>query len=144
MKPTLKLVLISIVLTFLGVSCKNSIIIEGLSDDVPEQENEENKDGEKIFIVDRTGKRWDVTHAVRKYGFEPDKFEYGLGPNAIPPILSPQMLSSGEEGYPSDNESFIVMGVSLKGHTRAYPLTVMTQHEVVDEQFADMAVAVTY
>jgi len=140
MKTTLKLVLISFIILFLGASCEDSTIVEPLSDDVEEQENEE----ERIFIVDHTNKRWDITHAVKTYGFEPNKFQFGLGPNAIRPILNPEMLSPGEEGYPSDDRSFIVQGASVNDYTRAYPLDIMSRHEVVDEQFGETYVAVAY
>ena len=100
--------------------------------------------GDKIFIKDRTGKEWDVTHAVSEYGFEADKFQFGLGPNAIRPILNPKMVSPGSAGYPGNNEDFLVIGTTLSGDTRAYPLNVLSRHEVADEVFQDTHVAVAY
>jgi hypothetical protein len=40
------------------------------------------KEAEKIYIVDRTGERWDVTQAV-SLGFNPEGFQFGLGRNAF-------------------------------------------------------------
>ena len=37
-------------------------------------------------ITDRTGKTWDVTHAFEEYSFNPQSFQYGLGPFAITPL----------------------------------------------------------
>lgn len=100
--------------------------------------------GESILIVDRTGKKWDVTHAVKTYGFVAEEFQFGLGPNAITPILNPQMLSPGDPGYPADFESFLVIGTELNGDIRAYPISVMTRHEIADERFDSTYVAVAY
>lgn len=102
------------------------------------------QDTEEVAIVDQTGKRWDVTHAKVKYGFDPDKFQFGLGPNAIPPIMQPEMLSPGELGYPTDYQEFFVLGTSLNGHTRAYPLYIMKSYEIANEQFGEAHVAVAY
>lgn len=98
----------------------------------------------RIFITDRTGKKWDVTHAVEKYGFKADRFEFGLGPNAIPPILTPKFFSPGEPGYPPDDADFLVMGVALHGQARAYSIADMSRHEVADETFGSTHVAVAY
>jgi hypothetical protein len=141
MKNHLKLVLFFLIAWCLATSCKDSTTAP-LSNEIGEQQVEETE--EKIFITDETNKEWDVTHAVNHYGFEPARFQFGLGPNAIQPILNPQMLSEGDAGYPSSDASFLVMGVNLNGHVRAYRLTIMSYHEVVDEQFGDSYVAVAY
>ena len=99
---------------------------------------------EPAIIVDATGKEWDVTHAALKYGFDPAGFQYGLGPYAIQPIQNPEMLSPGMVGYPRDDDSFPVLGFAVDGDARAYPISVLRRHEVVDESFGDVHVAVTY
>jgi hypothetical protein len=101
------------------------------------------RDG-KIFIEDRTGKSWDVTHAVNNYGFIPEQFQFGLGPFAIRPILNPKMLERGEFGYPGVDDERLIIGTTINGDTRAYPLNVLNNHEVVDEQFDSTYVAVAY
>jgi hypothetical protein len=98
----------------------------------------------KVFIEDRTGKNWDVTHAQAKYGFVPEEFQFGLGPFAIPPILNPKMVEQGEFGYPGNNDNSQVIGTTLNGDTRAYPLDVLSRHEVADERFDNTFVAVAY
>ena len=105
----------------------------------------------RIFIVDRTGKKWDVTHAKKRYDMEPSKFQFGLGPNAIRPILTPRMLSPGDTGYPHDEDDFIVLGTTLNDGTRplsdgtrGYSIIDLTRHEIVDEKFGDLHVAVAY
>jgi hypothetical protein len=99
---------------------------------------------DKIFIEDRTGKDWDVTHAASKYGFVPEQFQFGLGPFAIPPILNPQMVGQGESGYPANSNESQVIGTTINGDTRAYPLDVLSRHEIADENFDSTYVAVAY
>ena len=98
----------------------------------------------KITITDRTGKVWDVTHAVKVYGFSLGNFRFGLGVNAIPPILNPKFISPGEAGYPSTTETFEVIGLVFDREARAYPLHILSGHEVVDEQIGASYLAVTY
>lgn len=100
--------------------------------------------GNRIFIVDQSGKSWDITHAVNKYGFIADQFQYGIGPFAIPPIQNPDFFSPGESGYPGDEETFLMMGVMINDEERGYPLNTMSRHEVVDEVFISTHVAVAY
>ena len=55
---------------------------------------------DSAFIIDATGKRWDVGHG-RRYGLAPWLYAGGLGPFRIQPILNPQMVVPGDESYPS-------------------------------------------
>jgi hypothetical protein len=95
-------------------------------------------------MTDITGKVWDVTHAARNYGMGPRNFEYGLGPFAIPPIMNARMLSPGDLNYPQDSHGTLVIGTSLNGFTRAYPVEILGQFEIANEQFGDAHVAVAY
>jgi len=127
-------VFIILLLSFVGCEQVNS----------SEDEAEVIRNGDQIFIKDNTGKSWNVTHAVNEYGFIPQQFQFGLGPFAIRPILDPKMLDPGESGYPGDSEGFLVIGSTLNGETRAYPLDVLSRHEVADEKFDTVHVAVAY
>jgi hypothetical protein len=109
-----------------------------------DEEAEVIRNGDQIFIRDNTGKDWNVTHAVNEYGFIPENFQFGLGPFAITPILNPRMVKEGEVGYPGDNDESLVIGTTLNGDTRAYPLNVLSRHEVADENFGSIHVAVAY
>ncbi len=103
-------------------------------------------DGEsgEIFIVDRTGKRWEVSHAKEKYGLQPENFQFGLGPHAIKPINNPVMIGPGDSGYPGDREQFLVLGTNIGGDARAYRIGKMSRHEVANERFGEAHVAVAY
>ncbi len=110
----------------------------------PGEDGNGNGDEERIVIVDKTGKEWDITHAVNQYDFQKSNFNYGLGPNAIQPINNPEMLSPGDNGYPNDTSSERVMGVEINGEARAYPVSVLSRREVVNEFIGDSHVAVAY
>lgn len=98
----------------------------------------------RIVIRDIAGQDWDVTHAVRRYGFEAKKFEHGLGKNAIRPLIHPRFLSPGDGRYPADDAVFLVLGVDIGGDVRAYPLFEFSFHEVANEVYAGQAVAPAY
>jgi len=95
-------------------------------------------------IVDRTAKIWDITHAVLEYGLYPDSFFYGLGPDWFPPLLNPQFLSPDDPGYPGPNETFEVIGTTINGESRAYPVSFFPGREVIDDQFGPDPVVVAY
>ena len=102
------------------------------------------KEDNKIFIVDATNKKWDITNAVVKYNFKPEVFAHGLGPNAIRPINNLQMLSPGDPGYSGSANTNRVIGTSLNNDVRAYPLHVLINHEIANEAFGSTHVAVAY
>ncbi len=101
-------------------------------------------DDERILIVDRTGEEWDITHAVKEYGFEPSKFQFGGGANSIPPILNPQFLLPEDQGYPPVDHPALVIGYEANNDARAYALSAMRKFEVANDMFGDTAVAVGY
>ena len=99
----------------------------------------------KVFITDKKGKKWDITHAIEVYGMEPEGWHQGIGQYAIRPINDPQILRPGEEGYPTGGESFEVVGAYLpNGETRAYPLPKIYYHEVVNDEAGDMPFAAVF
>jgi len=106
--------------------------------------NVENDGKTETFIIDRTGKGWEVSHARDRYGLKPEEFQFGLGPNAILPIKQPIHLSPGESGYPSDNSTFLIMATVLNDEARAYGIDKMSFHEAATEEFGDIHVTVAY
>ena len=97
-----------------------------------------------VVLTDQTGKEWDITTAVWKYGFEVERFEFGLGPRAIRPLIEPEMLSPGDFGYPADDAPFLVIGVSINKDDRAYGKMDLIKNEIVDEYIGGAPVAVAY
>jgi hypothetical protein len=112
--------------------------------DPADQDNDDKVPGHRIILVDRTGKEWDITHAVKRYGMEPRRFNFGLGPFAIRPLLNPVMLDPGVTSYPPDDETFPVIGSKTDNAARAYPIARLARVEVVNDIFAQGPVAVGY
>ncbi len=66
----------------------------------------------------------------------------GPPPDGIPPIDDPQFLAVAEVDFLADEEPVVVL--SLDGDTRAYPVQILTWHEIVNDVVAGRPVVVTY
>lgn len=97
-----------------------------------------------VFITDRTGKAWDITHAVEVYGMEPRGFQFGLGPFAIRPLNNPEFYLPGDPQYPNPAFDFLIIGTRISGDARAYPIDALSYYEIVNEQFGPTHVSVAY
>lgn len=100
--------------------------------------------GPPVTITDRADHVWDISTAVYKYGFDADQFDYGLGVNVIRPIDGPDFLAPGDDGYPGAGEDFPLVGVERAGEARAYPIGILTRHEIVNDFIGDAHLAVSY
>lgn len=97
-----------------------------------------------IVITDRKGEDWVVSTAVRKYGFKAERFDYGLGLGVIRPITDPGVARPGHGPYPAPDDQMPVVGVTVLGESRAYPVRPMTAHEVVNDTVAGVHLAATW
>jgi hypothetical protein len=68
--------------------------------------------------------------------------EGGPGKDGIPSIDAPVFVSVRD--YPDADPLEPVIGVVIDGQARAYPLRVLTWHEIVNDQLAGVPIAVTY
>jgi hypothetical protein len=67
----------------------------------------------------------------------------GVPPDGIPPIDEPKFISFDEaDEWLGDREP--VIAFELDGEARAYPLQILTWHEIVNDEFGDRAVGVTF
>ncbi len=66
-----------------------------------------------------------------------------LGKDGIPAILDPQFIS-GAEASEQMVDSERVLGVSINGDHRAYPLNLLSRHEIVNDKVGGVPVAVTW
>ena len=66
-----------------------------------------------------------------------------LGFDAIPAILEPSFVtpSEAEEWMDSDEQ---VLGLSINGEHRAYPIRMLSRHEIVNDVVGGAPVAVTW
>ena len=66
-----------------------------------------------------------------------------LGRDGIPAILKPDMISADFAAIMMDpNER--VLGLSINGDHRAYPLNMLSRHEIVNDTVGGKPVAVTW
>ena len=66
-----------------------------------------------------------------------------LGKDGIPAILDPQFVS-GAEAAEQMVDSERVLGVSINGDHRAYPLNQLSRHGIVNDEVGGVPVAVTW
>ncbi|MGI8774124.1 MAG: DUF3179 domain-containing protein [Actinomycetota bacterium] len=66
----------------------------------------------------------------------------GPPPDGIPPIDDPKFASVGEVTWLTEKEP--VMVLEIEGDARAYPLQVMTWHEIVNDTVSGVPVTVTF
>lgn len=62
--------------------------------------------------------------------------------NGIPSLSTPNAVSAAAASHIADTDR--VIGVRIENRARAYPLSVMAYHEVVNDRFQEIPVAVTY
>jgi len=67
----------------------------------------------------------------------------GVGRDGIPSIDAPEFISNTEaQEWLADNEP--VIALEIDGDARAYPLQILTWHEIVNDTVGDVPVAVTF
>jgi hypothetical protein len=71
-----------------------------------------------------------------------DVISGGPPPDGIPAIDEPRFLAVGEVDFLEDVEP--VMALEIGGDARAYPMQIMTWHEIVNDTVDGVPVAVTY
>ena len=88
---------------------------------------------------DRVLARFDLDHAT----IPVDMIVVGnTSENGIPPLTSPQIVSSAEANFLQHDDR--VIGVSINGLSRAYPFKILVYHEAVNDQLNGIPISVTY
>jgi hypothetical protein len=93
----------------------------------------------KTYIVDYHGERWDVTQAV-SIGFEPHRFQHGIGRNAFRPLDDSQ-FSRDNSGVRLNER---VIGITEGEHANAYSVSKLWRHEVANSFIGDRPIAAAY
>ncbi len=96
------------------------------------------RDGDKTFIVDMHGERWDVTQAL-SIGFEPGRFRHGIGRNAFTPLDDSSM---SEDTSNARNQR--VIGVSDGKDAKAYSVSKLYRHETANSFLGDAPITTAY
>jgi hypothetical protein len=97
------------------------------------------KDGDKIYIVDRTGERWDITQAV-SIGYDPNKFEFGIGRDAFQTLDERHWTTKPG----NTNPAMRVIGVAENGDAHAYSVGKLRYHETANTTLGSQAIVAGY
>ena len=71
-----------------------------------------------------------------------DKIKNSVPKDAIPSIDNPKFVAAVDADFISNEK--LVVGINLNGEKKAYPLFILTWHEIVNDVFGDIPIAVTY
>ena len=72
-----------------------------------------------------------------------DKIRSGGPPkDGIPSIDDPKFVGADDATFMSDKDT--VIGLEINGDARAYPLSILVWHEIVNDKVGEVSVAVTY
>jgi hypothetical protein len=83
--------------------------------------------------------QWDFS----KHSVPLDEIVAGGPPrDGIPALTNPEYVPAREAGYMREDEQ--VLGVFLQGVARAYPIRVLSWHEVVNDDFGQEPVLVSW
>lgn len=119
------------------------IFVIGCSPDGQPVDTTENR----VFIEDRSGREWDITHAQEAYNMIPNYFNFGLGVGVIASVDNPQVISEGSIRYPPADSNRVVFGVDHNGEQRAYEFFELGNHEVFNDVYpgkSNQYVSVTF
>ncbi len=67
-------------------------------------------------------------------------FDGGPGKDGIPALSNPEFISPDDATYLNDHD--LVLGFIRNGTARAYPHNILDWHEIVNDSFDDLHVAV--
>lgn len=62
--------------------------------------------------------------------------------DGIPALFSPKYVAAANASFMRDDEK--VLGVFMKGVAKAYPLRIMSWHELVNDQIGDTPILVSW
>ncbi len=96
-----------------------------------------------LVIVMPTGSLASDTFDFTKHSIPIEQIEFG-GPekDGIPSLVNPQFIHADEASFLEDSDK--VIGVSLKGEAKAYPLKILNWHEAVNDTLAGKPILATW
>ncbi len=62
--------------------------------------------------------------------------------DGIPALMNPQVVAANDARFLKAGDR--VIGVTIAGKSRAYPITILNYHEIINDKLGDAAIAVTY
>ena len=97
------------------------------------------RDGDKTYIVDQTGERWDVSQA-KELGFRPSGFQYGIGKYTFR-TLDDGALSKETKDI---HRNLRVIGIAGDKESQAYSVSKLSYHEIANTHIDAEPIAVGY
>jgi len=85
-----------------------------------------------VFIVDQTGKKWDVTQA-ESLGFKPKRFQYGIGKNAFTTLDDSHVKAEAE----TLKDRSRIIGIKKEAESHAYSVSKLRHHEIANTHIGD-------
>ena len=95
-------------------------------------------DGDRIYIQDQTGFRWDVTQA-KELGFKPQNFQYGIGKYAFETLDDSHL----RDATPSERNTRVI-GIAEGDQAQAYSVPKLRYHEIANTHLGDEPLVVGY
>ncbi len=103
-----------------------------------------------FFVFSFAAFAQDTEAPVIKNGFNvtnalvpPEKILSGGPPrDGIPSIDQPKFVKATEADFLSENDK--ILGITVNGEARAYPIKILNWHEIVNDQVRGQAVVITY
>ena len=96
------------------------------------------RERDKMYIVDKTGEKWDVTQA-KSIGFDPHRFQYGIGKNAFTTLNDSHLKDKA-----SSPRDYRVIGIANSSESQAYSVSKLRSHEVANTTLGSRPIAVGY
>jgi hypothetical protein len=80
--------------------------------------------------------------AARSADLRPADIVIVLPKDAIPAIMSPSFEEASKVAWLRGDTA--VVGVNIGGKSRAYPIPILSRHEIVNDKFSGISFAVTW
>ncbi len=99
--------------------------------------------GDENVIITQIADDGIMTTNGQKHIIPLEKIKSGGPPkDGIPSIDTPEFIEASQEYHVSDSDT--VLGLEINGDVRAYPLSILVWHEIVNDNVGGVPVAVTY
>jgi hypothetical protein len=87
-------------------------------------------------------KWWDMTDSL----INPEDLDHGLGADQIASIDEPIFAERDDPRWHerANSDHMMVIGVEIDGEPRAYPVPLLSRHELVNDSYGDTHLAVAY
>ena len=99
--------------------------------------------GDENVIITQIADDGIMTTNGQKHIIPLEKIKSGGPPkDGIPSIDTPEFTEASQEYHVSDSDT--VLGLEINGDVRAYPLSILVWHEIINDNVGGVPVAVTY